>query len=101
MKSSKKRAPSRARRRNAFAALKIIAPPDAPPSCWRSGATTASSRRSCLAKRCCRISRKRARKCESSRNGGELRADDLAKFFVGEQAALLNPFALHCRQYLR
>src|SRR5438067_12153556 len=101
MKFWKKPAPSRALRRNAFAVLKIIALPAAPPSCWRSGATTASSRQNYSVKRCCHISRKRARKFESSCNGGELCADDLAKLVVGEQAALFNPFAFHCGQHLR
>src|SRR5438067_12609195 len=102
MKSWKKLAPSRARPRNAFAAWKIIAPPAAPPSCWRFGATIASSRQSYLAKRCCRTSKRRVRKFEgSSGNGAEMGADDLAKLIVGKQTALGNAFALHRSQHLR
>src|SRR5947208_2887098 len=101
MRSWEKLVPSRVRRRSAFAELKIIAPPVARPSCWRSGATIASSKRNYSARRCCRTSKKRARKFESSGNGREMRADDLAELVVGEQAALFNPFALHCRQHLR
>src|SRR5207245_3975270 len=87
---------------NACAAWKIIAPPHAAPSCWRYGATIASSRQSYLAKRCCSTSKKRAQKFErSSRSRGEMGADDLAKLIVGKQTALVNAFALHRSQHLR
>ncbi len=38
--------------------ISSTAMPGAPTSCWRSGATTGKSRRSCLARPCCRISGK-------------------------------------------